>query len=193
MRLVRWKSLIAQPWKNGGGTTTEIAAFPEGAGFDDFLWRISSAEVATDGPFSPFPGVNRTLVVFEGDGIALDIGGRIHRVDGRTRLVSFPGDEPAHGRLLAGPVRDLNVMTRRGRYAHRVRLLGGGQPVTIPDDAETAVLFAAFGPIQPRAGGRSHDLGAQDSLVLAPVGDAEIAVDADCCLIELIPERGAVT
>jgi len=33
------------PWKNGGGETAEIACFPEGAGFDGFGWRISTARV----------------------------------------------------------------------------------------------------------------------------------------------------
>ena len=34
---------VARPWKNGGGTTREVAVSPEGAGLDDFAWRISLA------------------------------------------------------------------------------------------------------------------------------------------------------
>src|SRR5688500_2425780 len=33
------------PWKNGQGTTTEIAAFPPGAGLETFVWRISMADI----------------------------------------------------------------------------------------------------------------------------------------------------
>src|SRR5258707_14720415 len=56
------------PWKNGGGHTHEIAAHPEGAGMAAFAWRVSIAEIAQDGPFSSFPGVDRTLVLLAGNG-----------------------------------------------------------------------------------------------------------------------------
>ncbi|MBM7325185.1 HutD family protein, partial [Agrobacterium sp. S2] len=48
------------PWKNGGGVTTEIIVHPAKASMADFDWRISMANVAQDGPFSIFPGVDRT-------------------------------------------------------------------------------------------------------------------------------------
>ena len=64
-------SLPATPWKNGGGTTREIAAFPPGAGLDDFGWRLSVAEVERDGPFSVFSGVDRTIVLLDGAGMRL--------------------------------------------------------------------------------------------------------------------------
>ena len=51
------------PWKNGGGETVEIAVSPEGAALSEFDWRISMATVATDGPFSIFPGIDRTLSI----------------------------------------------------------------------------------------------------------------------------------
>ena len=66
MRLLPAADRVPVPWKNGGGVTREVAAFPDGAGFDDFLWRISMAEVRADGPFSVFPGVDRVLAVLEG-------------------------------------------------------------------------------------------------------------------------------
>lgn len=61
------------PWKNGGGRTAEILASPAGAGLDDFAWRISTAEVATSGPFSLFPGVQRCLTVIEGGSLRLGL------------------------------------------------------------------------------------------------------------------------
>lgn len=44
------------PWKNGRGETTEIAVWPEGAGLQDFGWRLSMAGVSEHGAFSAFPG-----------------------------------------------------------------------------------------------------------------------------------------
>ena len=57
------------PWKNGGGSTDEIATYPRGAGLDAFDWRVSIAHVASDGPFSRFPGVERTITLLEGAGM----------------------------------------------------------------------------------------------------------------------------
>ena len=61
MRILRAPDYRVMPWKNGGGTTTEVAVSPEGAGLDHFDWRISMARVEQDGPFSTFPGIDRTL------------------------------------------------------------------------------------------------------------------------------------
>lgn len=127
MRLVRRGEARATPWKNGGGVTYELAAFPEGAGFDDFLWRLSMAEVASDGPFSAFPGVDRTLTLLDGAGIALDFSGRAATLAPGAAPFSFPGEAAVIGRLLGGPILDLNMMTRRGRVSHHVRVLRDGE------------------------------------------------------------------
>ena len=47
MRLIPHDRLTATPWKNGGGETREIAAFPAGAEYDDVAWRLSLATIAT--------------------------------------------------------------------------------------------------------------------------------------------------
>lgn len=39
--LIRGAELVAVPWKNGGGLTREVAAFPADAGLDTFVWRVS--------------------------------------------------------------------------------------------------------------------------------------------------------
>ena len=101
-------------WKNGGGVTREIAVRPEGAGMDDFDWRVSLAEVAADGPFSAFPGVDRTLTLVEGAGMDLTVGGERRLVDSRYAPQDFRGDVRTDCRLLEGPVVNLNVMWRRG-------------------------------------------------------------------------------
>src|SRR3546814_10305481 len=63
MQVLRAAAHRVMPWKNGGGSTTEVAVAPDGAGLDEFDWRISMAVVGADGPFSGFPGVDRTLAV----------------------------------------------------------------------------------------------------------------------------------
>jgi environmental stress-induced protein Ves len=109
----------AMPWKNGGGITCEVAVFPEAG---DFLWRLSLATVASDGPFSSFPGVDRTLTVLEGDGIELAVADHVPARLGPGAPFAFPGDVAATARLVGGTVTDFNVMTRRDRFAHRVEV-----------------------------------------------------------------------
>lgn len=106
-------------WKNGAGWTTEIAAGP--AGTDAFDWRVSVAEIDADSEFSRFPGIDRTLTVLEGAGIELHVdGSEPVLLNERGRPHAFPGDAAARCRVLAGPTRDFNVMTRRGVVAQRV-------------------------------------------------------------------------
>ncbi len=61
MSILRVANCPAVPWKNGLGRTRELAIQPPGAGMDDFLWRVSVAEVETAAPFSAFPGVDRVI------------------------------------------------------------------------------------------------------------------------------------
>jgi environmental stress-induced protein Ves len=124
MRILRAADCRVMPWKNGGGTTTEIAVSPDGAGLDDFDWRVSMARVEQDGPFSSFPGIDRTLSILEGAGIVLHVADRIPV--GMTRAsepLPFPADVPTRANLIAGPITDLNVMARRARTSHSVERL----------------------------------------------------------------------
>jgi environmental stress-induced protein Ves len=61
----------AQPWKNGGGQTRELVCQPAGASLQDFDWRISVATIAASGPFSSYPGVDRSITLLAGDGVLL--------------------------------------------------------------------------------------------------------------------------
>ncbi|MGW7054061.1 HutD/Ves family protein [Streptomyces sp. NPDC054887] len=134
----------AVAWKNGGGLTREIAAFPAGGGTAGFDWRISLAEVEGDGPFSEFPEVDRILTMTEGTGMDLTVGGTRRLVDERYVPQHFAGDAATDCRLLGGRVVNLNVMHRRGRTAARVASLRGGLDVAVPPDG-TLVIVALDG------------------------------------------------
>ncbi len=109
------QDLPAMPWKNGGGVTREIVCQPPGAGMVDFDWRVSIAHIASDGPFSAFPGVDRIITLLSGGGVhLLSEGGEVdHLLDTPLAPFAFAGEAPIHARLLAGDCHDFNVMTRR--------------------------------------------------------------------------------
>lgn len=106
------------PWKNGGGTTAEIALAPEDADFASgkFDWRLSLANIQGDGPFSAFAGIDRTIMLVEGNGMVLTNPDNVRLVLDRKYLPQdFPGEWPVDCKLLDGPVRDLNLMANRAR------------------------------------------------------------------------------
>jgi environmental stress-induced protein Ves len=144
--LIPFAGLSAVPWKNGGGSTTQIAIEPPDAGFDDFDWRISLATIAEDGPFSVFPGVDRTLALVEGHGVTLDIAGseRVVLCDDEP-MVSFPGEASVYAKLNRGPTTDFNVMTQRERCRHQfgLRRLNGDSDFVPGGDV--TVLFLVDG------------------------------------------------
>ena len=154
------------PWKNGGGVTIEIAVSPDGAGLDDFDWRVSMARVESDGPFSSFAGIDRTLVLLEGKGLILHVEGRSPL--GLTRVhepVSFPADVATSAGLIDGPITDLNVMSRRGRIERDLRLLriGGGE--TVETTTSPSLILALAGTVSFRAGGEAGRLAPRDGLL----------------------------
>ncbi|MFE0014538.1 HutD family protein [Mesorhizobium sp. NPDC059054] len=170
MRILRASDYRSMPWKNGGGTTTEIVVSPAGAGLDDFDWRISMARVEAGGPFSVFVGIDRTLSILEGEGMRLSIAG--HDSVDLTRAsepLFFPADAATEATLAAGPITDLNVMTRRSRARHTVRRVSLSEPLDFTTEATATLLFCHKGSIQI---GESPTvaLGARDTLWLDEAG-----------------------
>lgn len=141
---------VFRPWKNGGGQTAEIAVSPAGAGFGDFDWRVSTAIVATDGPFSCFPEVDRVLTVIEGGAMRLRVSGQGHLMDATSPPLAFAGEAPCAAELIAGPLLDFNVMTRRPLRAVVTR-----GPLAVPEPGALARLALL---LQPGAGLHRLDL-----------------------------------
>ena len=119
--LIQYASLNPTPWKNGGGCTTEILASPPGATLHDFDWRISLATIAQSGPFSVFPGIDRTLTLVDGGNVVLDVGNeRKVALSEREPVVAFPGEVAVSATVDGVPTTDFNVMTRRERCSHQL-------------------------------------------------------------------------
>jgi environmental stress-induced protein Ves len=111
MNAVRLCNSPCVPWRNGGGRTRELLAWPRA---DAWLVRVSVAEIEADGPFSAFEGIDRAFAVLDGGGVALTLPRGQVRLHAGDPALHFPGEAAPMCRLLAGPTRDLNLMVRRG-------------------------------------------------------------------------------
>ena len=150
-------------WKNGAGETAEIAVFPPGAGLDDFIWRISMATVSDDGAFSIFPGIDRSISVIEGAGFVLRTGEMEQLLRSGDAPLQFAGDVATTARLIAGPVIDLNVMSRRDVAAHAMVWLA---PDEVMHATGTFAAIFAVTATQVRVGDQIIDLNRCDLIVL---------------------------
>jgi environmental stress-induced protein Ves len=124
-QLIRLADAVASPWRNGGGVTRELVAWP--AGGADWTWRISVAEVAASGPFSRFEGVQRWFAVLSGDGVSLQLPAAGHRLTPASAPLEFDGGAAVDCRLLGGPTQDLNLMVRQGRASARMQRIAGAR------------------------------------------------------------------
>lgn len=98
-------------WKNGGGWTREILRSPKEG---EWQWRVSVAEVGSDGPFSPFPGCDREIVLLAGQGMTLDFDdGESYRLQPPHGRLRFPGERPLSARPVEGPTLDFNLIWKR--------------------------------------------------------------------------------
>ncbi|MEU7483273.1 HutD family protein [Streptomyces sp. NPDC042319] len=192
VRLLPAAGRAAAPWSNGGGTTREIAAGPPGAGWSDFAWRASLADVDRDGPYSPLPGVRRILTMVAGDGLELTIDGERTAVTERFRPLSFAGGAATDCRLAGGPVVNFNVMVREGRCAADVAMARGRYAVSPAAGPQAAVLVVAVAGealLTPAAAGEPVRLGRYDAALL-PAGisaDLDAGPDGVAAVVTLVP------
>jgi environmental stress-induced protein Ves len=138
-------SYKSMPWKNGKGTTVEIfLKHPQAtqSSLDGFDWRVSSAAVAESGPFSFFPGYERSIAALN-DSLAIEVNGPVMRIEKETEDVGstggdtyatkrviinkfsdpffFSGDDSTHGELIDGKtVVDFNVITNKAKCVQEV-------------------------------------------------------------------------
>lgn len=133
-------SCASQPWRNGGGVTRELLAWPTR---DAWRARISVADVTTSGPFSRFEGIERWFAVLEGEGVALVRPGHTHVLAPAGEPLLFDGGEPVNCELLGGATRDLNLMAPPGKG--RLCRVRGSSAVSATGPCLVAVYAHAHG------------------------------------------------
>lgn len=142
-RIVRRDEQPVMPWANGGGRTRQVAIEPaDGSLATGFTWRVSCAQVDSDGPFSPLPGVDRALWLWRGAGVRLSVDGVEVLLASPFARCDFAGELPVTATRLAGACEDVNVMTNRVRCRADARLvaLHAGDTLRVPSSPQWLVL-----------------------------------------------------
>ncbi|MBR4862527.1 MAG: HutD family protein, partial [Firmicutes bacterium] len=154
-----------------GGTTTELALFPQGTSYLDrnFMWRLSSAVIEKDeSDFTRLPDYDRVLMVLEGEVVLSYEGERVARLkeleqdrfDGGWKTKSF------------GRITDFNLMVRKGMEGYLDVLLPTGEKQQCGSTEEselsmaTHALYCKDGYCVVTFGGDSHMLSPGQLMVL---------------------------
>jgi uncharacterized protein len=178
MQIVRYKTLIATPWKNGGGVTREAIRVPPGA--EPFGWRVSFAQIDASGPFSDFSGYERHMVLLRGAGVRLAFaGGKQVSLLEVGNLAQFDGAVATQGKLVQGSCIDLNLIVSKALHTAVTSVLRVHGKFTWPAVIEQTVLAVAIdgGVVVEDAHGESAQLAEWD----LAVGNLRCAVaNPDC-------------
>ena len=134
--VVHLADVAATLWRNGGGVTRELAAWPAQG---EWAWRMSVAEVGASGPFSRFDGITRWFAVLQGAGVVLNVrtpcdsaaaGASDHTQTMNSAPLCFDGAAATGCQLIDGPTQDFNLMVRNSCLpARMVRVHGDFQSV----------------------------------------------------------------
>lgn len=142
INLIKLSDCPLTPWKNGKGLTRQIDIYPPGATVagNDFLWRLSSATVSEKDFFSSYPGCDRLLVVWQGDGLLLNE---------KTLLPNspllFPGEKNILCDLINKSVIDLGLIFKRDKVKARMDVLTFKTTETLKIDSPIEFYFLADG------------------------------------------------
>ena len=175
-QVLRYESYPSMPWRNGRGSTLEIARDP--ATGAEFAWRLSLADIEKDGDFSAYPGYRRALVLIAGNGLHLRFKGHGHSLlEAAGRGTRFEGDWKTHCAVPDGPCTDLSLIVRRGsasaRPASIVRApallrLESARRLELCGDLYAALFVLDQAVAITESGSRSCTIRARDTLLASP-------------------------
>ena len=157
MILQRASERPAVPWRNGLGVQYEITC--DGALPDDWTWRLSTADITQDVPFSSFLGVTREFCVADGNGVVLNINGVDHRCEPGS-ITKFRGDNMVAAALTNGPMQALNLMLRDGSTARPLQIARVGQHIV-----QCQVIVAIMGSASIEIANQVVELGLLDAII----------------------------
>ncbi len=168
------------PWKNGLGTTQQLASDPTVSDYSksvDFQWRISIADMVENTDFSIFPSVDRVLTVIDGMGVKLAIGGSAEPLSCMPfKPISFSGDEACFGKLLDGPVKNFNVMCNRKLAEAKVHILEAPCTLLLTGGVNFFYVPLGCGPTIFNDGQAMIKVAGGDSVMMCSTNGCDLAV-----------------
>jgi uncharacterized protein len=161
------------PWKNGGGTTVDIAEH-------DDVWRFGRTPIVQPGPFSDYSGFDRVQVLVAGRGLVLETPDGEIDVREPFKPVRFAGETTIRSRLEAGPVEVVNLIGKRAAVRIALEVLGPGSTWTL--EAGTHIAYALASSAL-EIDGRADRLAADHALRIAAAGPTMIACTGGVLLL----------
>ena len=164
------------PWRNGRGTTLEIAREP--ARGEGFAWRLSLADIAEDGEFSAYPGYSRALVLVDGLDLRLRFRGHGHSfLTPARRAARFEGEWQTGCAIPQGRCTDLSLIVRKAAAARPAAIVRAPKVLPVKSTRRVALpanLYAAVFVLQGAVAAgeaariRPPTLRARDTLLFRP-------------------------
>ena len=166
MRIQRATDRDPQPWRNGRGIQYEILA--NGPLPDGWTWKVSTADITEDVPFSTFPNVSRQFCVADGNGVVLTID-QVEHMCRPSSVTLFQGDAEVQAQLIDGPMKALNLMTRVGDSA-RLHVVTSGESLS-----GGLLAISICGESEITVAGERMTLGILDAVL--DLGGTDVRVD----------------
>jgi len=179
------------PWKNGKGTTLELAINPGGT-LQRFEWRVSIASVLEDGEFSDFSGYQRHLVLLEGQGIDLNhANGTKDSLKRPLSIATFDGGVATVGKLHDGPVKDFNLMVDMTQWRAQLQTFDQAFSLTFPATSFTLIYAVDTDcQLQRLQQGETHVLPMGHLAILKTESNTPLRLSGNrCVLMKLTPAR----
>lgn len=190
IKLLKAQDYIKMPWKNGAGITEEVIKVTDN-NVDNFLWRVSIADIKEDGTFSSFTGYQRIISVLEGNGMVLEVDGKPSRPLSTFDPFAFKGESEVSCKLLKGVLRDFNLIYNPLSVAANLQWIVNEQPARIYTSAEDIVLFNAGDKVTVSISNQEIVLEHYDTLWVTNQDDLKevyittITNSFKCCFISL--------
>ena len=165
---------LRTPWKNGGGTTVDIA-------FSGDVWRFGRTPIVQPGPFSDYTGYDRVQVLVSGSGLVLETPQGEIDVRQPFRPVHFTGETRIASRLEAGPVEVVNLIGARAQVKIDIAVLDEDRTLLLQPG--THIAYSPHGEATLAVQGDERRLAADHALRLDITEPTRLSGVVGCLLV----------
>lgn len=165
---------LRTPWKNGGGTTVDIA-------FSGDVWRFGRTPIVQPGPFSDYTSYDRVQVLVSGGGLVLETPQAEIDVRQPFRPVRFAGEIPIVSRLEAGPVEVVNLIGARAQVKVDIAILDEDRTLILQPG--THIAYSPHGDATVAVQGNERKLASDYALRLDITVPIRLSGRVGCLLV----------